>query len=106
MANHTGKGTFKKGRSGNPGGRPKVIRAVQELARENTVEAMETLIAICNDKKVSPNARVAAANAILDRGWGKAPATVNVNGPRRAVDMSDEELLAIIQGDEQVEIIH
>ena len=79
---------------------------MQELARENTVEAMETLVSICSNKKTSASARVAAANAILDRGWGKAPATVNVNGPRRAVDMSDEELLAIIQGDQQVEIIH
>ena len=30
MANHTGKGCFKKGESGNPGGRPKLPAEVKE----------------------------------------------------------------------------
>jgi Family of unknown function (DUF5681) len=33
---------FQKGRSGNPGGRPKVVAEVKELARQHTGKAIET----------------------------------------------------------------
>ena len=43
--------TFKPGVSGNPGGRPKVLSEVRDLAREHTVAAMDTLVSImCNEK--------------------------------------------------------
>jgi len=35
---------FEKGKSGNPGGRPKVVGDVQLLARENTKEAIVTFV--------------------------------------------------------------
>ena len=64
---------FKKGQSGNPGGRPNVIAEVKELAREYTGEAIETLVAIMTNPKAAPAARVSAANSLLDRGYGKPP---------------------------------
>ena len=57
---------FKKGQSGNPGGRPKVIAEVKELARAHTGEAIETLVSIMTNPKSAPAARVSAANALLD----------------------------------------
>ena len=62
---------FKKGQSGNPGGRPKVIAEVRELAKEHTVEAIQTLVSIMTNPKFAPAARVSAANALLDRGYGR-----------------------------------
>lgn len=56
----------------NPGGRPKALVEVVRLAREHTVEAVEALVDIMRHSD-KDQARVAAANAILDRGWGKAP---------------------------------
>jgi hypothetical protein len=71
---------FKKGRSGNPGGRPKVVAEVKELARAHTGEAIETLVSIMTNPKSAPAARVSAANALLDRGYGKPPQHITGEG--------------------------
>lgn len=73
--------SFRPGQSGNPGGRPKENplpngRTLRELAREHTVEAIETLIAIAEDKTAPASARVSAAVAVLDRGYGKPAQTI------------------------------
>jgi hypothetical protein len=54
---------FKKGQSGNPGGRPKIVAEVKELARAHTGKAIETLVSIMSNPKAAPAARVSAANA-------------------------------------------
>lgn len=66
---------FVKGQSGNPSGRAKITlpdgRSLQELARQHTEAAVNTLILVMADKEAPPAARIGAASAILDRGWGK-----------------------------------
>ena len=90
---------FQKGTSGNAGGRPKAAHSIQDLARKHTIEALDVLVQIMLNEKAPPNARVAAANTLLDRGYGKAP-TFSTTDPttfKKAVDMSDDELVAIIE---------
>ena len=64
-------GMFKPGRSGNPLGRPKVDFSIRDLAREHTEGALRTLVDIAYNPKSPAAARVQAATAILDRGYGK-----------------------------------
>jgi hypothetical protein len=49
------------------------------LARSHTETAISTLVGVMNQSAAPPAARVAAASAILDRGWGK-PAQAIVGG--------------------------
>jgi hypothetical protein len=75
-----------------------VLGDVQELARQQSPHAIETLAEIMSDEKAPPAARVAAANALLDRGYGKP--TQPVSKTLTKVDpstMSDEELAAIVR---------
>ena len=68
-------GQFAPGQSGNPGGRPKDEHRVAELARSYTVEAIDTLVELMRDGK-DERVRGTAAQALLDRGWGKAKVEV------------------------------
>ncbi len=93
------KSAFQPGKSGNPTGRPKLpddIKHVRELAREHTADALDALVDVV--KTGSGPARVSAAQALLDRGWGKAEATVTMTVRRDARELSDDELAAIAAG--------
>lgn len=51
----------------------KTITEIRSLARSHTRTAVNVLVGIMRCKDATPAARVSAANAILDRGSGKAP---------------------------------
>lgn len=72
---------FEKGKSGNPGGRPKAVmpdgRTLAEAAREHSPAALQVLL----DALKRPDTAFAAAKELLDRGFGRAPQSVEVGGP-------------------------
>ena len=93
------RGQFQPGQSGNSGGKPKAIIEVTAAARQRTLEAIETLTTIMRDKKASPSARVTAAVALLERGWGKAPQSISIKrDPSEMGHLTDDELIAIAAG--------
>lgn len=53
---------------------------IRSLARSHTDAAINALVGIVNQSEAPPAARVAAANAILDRGWGKPVQGVELSG--------------------------
>jgi len=50
----------------------KTLTEIRSLARSHTKTALNVLVGIMRSEDATAAARVSAANAILDRGWGKA----------------------------------
>jgi len=71
---------FPKGKSGNPGGRPKVLGEVQELARQYAPAAIVELARLAL-KARNETARIAAIRELLDRGYGRTRQSVEVSAP-------------------------
>jgi|SRR5207245_4315903 hypothetical protein len=71
---------FKPGQSGNPGGRPKVVAEVQELARQHAPAAITELARLATKAK-NESTRVAAIRELLDRGYGKSRLGIEVTPP-------------------------
>jgi hypothetical protein len=74
---------FKKGSSGNPTGRRRECGEVLHAAREHSLEAIETLVLVMRNGK--PGEAMMAAQALLDRAWGRPKVTVDAEVQARAV---------------------
>lgn len=76
---------FQPGQSGNPGGQTKLNRDIKELARQHADAAIQALVEALSD----PKQRVAAAQALLDRGFGK---------PKQEIEASGSLSIAVVTG--------
>jgi hypothetical protein len=72
---------------------------IRSLARAHTGSAIKVLAGIMNESEAPASARVSAATALMDRGWGKPHQTSDVT-VRRAIakDLADDELANIALG--------
>lgn len=64
----------------------RTLTEISSLARSHTRTAINVLVGIMRSSDATPAARVSAANAILDRGWGKAAQPLE-NGEEGALEL-------------------
>jgi hypothetical protein len=98
-----------KGNNHNPNGRPKgslspqttvgykTIADIRAYCKQWTFDAVKTTVEIMNDVGATPQARLVAAQMLLDRGWGKSAQIIEgtINHYDR---MSDDELRLLVKG--------
>jgi hypothetical protein len=78
--NRSKSGKFGPGNNANPGGRPKTPREMVITARELTPEIFQLWAEIMRDKKAKHSDRLRASENIVERGYGKAPQIVELQG--------------------------
>jgi len=64
----------------------KTITEIRSLARSHSRTALNVLVGVMRSKDATATAKVSAANAILDRGWGKATQPIE-NGDDGAIEL-------------------
>ncbi len=64
----------------------KTLVQIRSLARSHTRTAINALVGVMRSKNATHAARVSAANAILDRGWGRPPQALE-NGGEGALEL-------------------
>ncbi len=91
---------FKPGVSGNPTGRPKrtpdevkAMNAIRKLAPAAAKKMKEMLM----DPRTPAAVRVKICEIILDRTFGKAPASVNITTPTEKLEESRSYLVSLVE---------
>lgn len=74
------RGGAREGAGRKPGLVSEAKRTITEAAKEHAEKALEVLVGIASDGKAPAAARVSAATAILDRGYGKPSQAVELTG--------------------------
>lgn len=90
-----------KGKSANPGGKPKYVKEVRKIAGEQSAETIRRLIEIRDDAEYDVRGRIEACKIILAYGIGKPvqPIEKTVTHVRRSPrEYTMDELLRIAKG--------
>ncbi len=96
----TKKNLFKPGISGNPSGRPKrteeETQALEEI-RKLAPTAVAKMAEMLRNKKTPSVVKVKICEIILDRTYGKAPASLNVSSDIAKIESSRAYILSLVQ---------
>lgn len=70
---------FKPGQSGNPSGKSKKPKQLADKIQKQADKLVDTLVRLATSEETPDNVKIQAINTLLDRGFGKAPQTLDVN---------------------------
>lgn len=82
---------IQKGTVLNPGGRPKGIKEIRELAQKFAPRAIFTIAKMMDDPDCKESVRLAAATELLNRGFGRPEQAISVSHERKPVDLMTTE---------------
>lgn len=71
---------YTPGTSGAKGLPQRLYARVHRMARAKSIEALEVQLRLMRDASQPGSVRLAAASAVLDRAWGKAPERIELGG--------------------------
>lgn len=91
----TGHGGRRAGAGRKPGKVSQAKRDLAEAAKEHADAALQVLVDVAGDETASPSARISAAVAILDRGYGRPPQAVAVSNPDGTLQPTRIEIVAV-----------
>ena len=99
-------GQFVKGKSGNPGGRPKRTAAEAEAVRmmkELTPEAVGVVVSILRSDKASNYAKLQAAEIIFNRAMGRPETYLKLDHSEQSVEEAAARLQVLFGVSEEQE---
>lgn len=89
------RGRLVSGSSGNPGGRPRAVRELLEMARASVPKALSLAVAFMDDERIDPRVRLESAKFLASFGLGtphKQQADHEEDERRMLAAMTDEEI--------------
>lgn len=88
---------FKKGQSGNPGGRPKAVRELLERARKSVPAAFDLAERLLEDEEAEPRVRLDAAKFLTSYGIGAPPKEIDEDDEvQTSARVAPEKALAVL----------
>lgn len=83
---------FKPGQSGNPSGKSKKPKQLADKIQKQADKLVDTLVRLATSDETPDNVKIQAINTLLDRGFGKAPQTLDVNQKHSLSDELEQHI--------------